>query len=107
MKKTLVVLVAVVACLMGYAQTIQQADSLHQRGRELVNEGKIAEGREYTRQAMELRKKLLDEVNEDYITSRNNHVYSFEAKRTACSYKEKGWDDPKYWAAFILLDGLD
>ena len=19
----------------------------------------------------------------------------------------KGWEDPKYWAAFILLDGLD
>ena len=21
--------------------------------------------------------------------------------------KEKGWDNPMYWAAFILLDGLD
>ena len=26
------------------------------------------------------------------------------AKRTVRSQKEKGWDDPKYWAAFILLD---
>ena len=26
------------------------------------------------------------------------------AKRTVRSHKEKGWDDPKYWAAFILLD---
>jgi len=29
------------------------------------------------------------------------------AKLTVRSHKEKGWDDPKYWAAFILLDGLD
>ena len=29
------------------------------------------------------------------------------AKRTVRSHKEKGWDNPKYWAAFILLDGLD
>lgn len=29
------------------------------------------------------------------------------AKKAVRSHKEKGWDDPKYWAAFILLDGLD
>ena len=29
------------------------------------------------------------------------------AKKTVRSHKEKGWDNPKYWAAFILLDGLD
>lgn len=29
------------------------------------------------------------------------------AMKTVRSHKEKGWDDPKYWAAFILLDGLD
>ena len=29
------------------------------------------------------------------------------AKQTVRSHKEKGWDAPKYWAAFILLDGLD
>lgn len=60
-----------------YAQTVQQADSLHQRGRELVNEGKIAEGRECTRQAMVMRKKLLGEVSEDYITSLNNYALTF------------------------------
>ena len=63
------------------AQTIQQADSLHQQGRELVNEGKIAEGRECTRQAMEMRKKLLGEVSEDYITSLNNYAYSYGAEK--------------------------
>lgn len=30
-----------------------------------------------------------------------------EAKKTVRSHNEKGWDDPQYWAAFILLDGLD
>ena len=60
-----------------YAQTVQQADSLHQRGRELLNEGKIAEGRECTRQAMVMRKKLLGEVSEDYITSLNNYALTF------------------------------
>ncbi len=63
------------------AQTTQQADCLHQRGRELVNEGKIAEGRECTRQAMEMRKELLGEVSEDYITSLNNYAYSFGAEK--------------------------
>lgn len=29
------------------------------------------------------------------------------AKQAVRSHKEKGWDDPKYWAAFILLDALD
>ena len=56
------------------SQTIQQADSLHERGRVLLGEKKIAEGKECTRQAMEIRKKLLGEVNEDYITSLNNYA---------------------------------
>lgn len=76
-KKTLLTFLLVIVSLVGLAQTIQQADSLHQRGRELVNEGKIVEGRECTRQAMEIRKKLLGEVSEDYISSLNNYAYSF------------------------------
>ena len=53
------------------------ADSLHQLGRELLNNGQIAEGREFTRQAMEMRKKLLGEVSEDYIASLNNYALTF------------------------------
>lgn len=30
-----------------------------------------------------------------------------QAKQTVRSHKDNEWDDPKYWAAFILLDGLD
>lgn len=29
------------------------------------------------------------------------------AKQIVRSHKEKGWDKPEYWAAFILLDGID
>lgn len=71
---------------------IEQADSLHQRGRVLVNEGKIAEGRERTRQAMEIRKQLLGEESEDYITSLNNYAFSFAAEenyRTAMELQEQ------------------
>ena len=67
--------------MTGQAQTVEQADSLHQRGRELVNEGKIAEGRECTRQAMDIRNTLLGEVSEDYITSLNNYAFSFGAEQ--------------------------
>ncbi|MCH5312194.1 MAG: CHAT domain-containing protein [Prevotella sp.] len=75
---TIVLLTIVIA---GKAQTTQQADSLHQRGRELVNEGKIAEGRECMRLAMEIRKQLLGEVSEGYITSLNNYAYSYGAEK--------------------------
>ena len=76
-----VLMVFVLLAEAGQAQTVEQADSLHQRGRELVNEGRIAEGRECTRLAMEIRKKLLGEVSEDYIMSLNNYAYSFGAEK--------------------------
>ena len=68
-------------CMAGLAQTIQQADSLHQRGREALSAGNITEGREYTRQAMDIRKKLLGEVSEDYITSLNNYALTFNMEK--------------------------
>lgn len=30
-----------------------------------------------------------------------------KAKRSIRSVSEKGWDDPRYWGAFILLDGIE
>lgn len=78
-KKTDIVfgVLAFAVCSSSQAQTVQQADSLHKRGIELLSTGKIAAGREDTRQAMEIRKKLLGEVSEDYITSLNNYALSF------------------------------
>ena len=60
-----------------YAQTAEEAQVLHDKGRECFNAGKVAEAREYTLKAMEMRKALFGEVNEDYITSLNNYALSF------------------------------
>ena len=48
-----------------YAQTAEEAQAMHDKGRECFNAGKVAEGREYTLKAMEMRKTLFGEVNED------------------------------------------
>lgn len=63
--------------LTGLAQTKQEADSLNLLGRTLLKQGQTVEGREYTRQAMEMRKKLYGETSEDYITSLNNYALSY------------------------------
>ena len=81
MKRTTILFAFLCLAMAVNAQTAQQADSLHQRGRELVNEGKIAEGRECNRQAMEIRKTLLGEVSEDYINSLNNYALTFALEK--------------------------
>ena len=60
-----------------YAQTVEEAQVLHDKGRVCFNAGKVAEGREYTLKALEMRKTLFGEMNEDYITSLNNYALSF------------------------------
>jgi len=75
-----------------FAQTAEEAQALHDKGRECFNTGKIAEGREYTLQAIEMRKKLFGEINEDYITSLNNYALSFSMDnnfREAIELQEK------------------
>ena len=57
------------------------ADSLFKKGIELVNEGKVPEGREYTNQAMDIMKGLLGEVSEEYITWLNNYALTFGIER--------------------------
>lgn len=57
------------------------ADSLYKRGIELVNEGKIPEGREYISHAMDIKKGLLGEVSEEYITWLNNYALTFGIER--------------------------
>lgn len=63
------------------AQTPAEAQALHDKGKQCVNEGKILEGRGYTKQALDMRKKLFGEVNEDYITSLNNYALSFALEK--------------------------
>ena len=74
------------------AQSVSEAQALHDKGKQYVNEGKIVEGRGYTKQALDMRKKLFGEVNEDYITSLNNYALSFALEKdyaNAVKYQEQ------------------
>ena len=77
MKSTIITLIFFLLSSSLYAQTAEEAQKLHDKGRECFNTGKLTEGREYTLKAMEMRKALFGEVNEDYITSLNNYAFSF------------------------------
>lgn len=51
---------------------------------------------------------LMTEFYQNWISKKmTKHNALEEAKHAVRSHKEKGWDNPKYWAAFILLDGLN
>lgn len=76
-RTTILILFTFLAFICCQAQTAQQADSLHQRGRDLLNESKFAEARECFSQAMTIRKQLFGEVNEDYINSLNNCALTY------------------------------
>ena len=77
MKSIIITLIFFLLSSSLYAQTAEEAQKLHDKGRECFNTGKLTEGREYTLKAMEMRKALFGEVNEDYITSLNNYAFSF------------------------------
>ena len=82
MKKGIILIAILLSALNTVqGQTLQQADSLHNCGRELISKGKIIEGRAYTEQAMNIRKQLLGEVNNDYITSLNNYALSYSLEK--------------------------
>ena len=50
---------------------------------------------------------LMTEFYKNWINGGKTKHDALElAKQTVRSHKEKGWDNPKYWAAFILLDAL-
>ena len=51
---------------------------------------------------------LMTEFYKNWIVDGKTKYAALEAaKKTVRSHKEKGWDNPEFWAAFILLDGLD
>lgn len=51
---------------------------------------------------------LMTEFYKNWIGDGKNKREALRlAQDSVRSHKEKGWDAPKYWAAFILLDGLD
>lgn len=50
---------------------------------------------------------LMTEFYKNWMDGKTKHDALEAAKQTVRSHKEKGWDTPDYWAAFILLDGLE
>lgn len=50
---------------------------------------------------------LMTEFYKNWMNGKSKHDALELAKEVVRSQKERGWDNPKYWAAFILLDGLD
>lgn len=50
---------------------------------------------------------LMTEFYKNWIAGKSKHDALESAKQAVRSHQEKGWDKPKYWAGFILLDGLD
>lgn len=77
MTKNLVLLLMVLSAITATAQTQHQADSLYNLGRELVNNGKVTEGRPIAQQALEMYKTLHGETSDDYINALNVYAASF------------------------------
>lgn len=50
---------------------------------------------------------LMTEFYKNWLSGMSKNEALRVAKNVVRSHTEKGWDNPKYWAAFILLDGLD
>ena len=50
---------------------------------------------------------LMTEFYSNWLSGKTKHDALELAKQTVRSHKEKGWDKPEFWAAFILLDALD
>ena len=50
---------------------------------------------------------LMTQFYENLAKGKNKNLALEQAKKAVRLKKDKGWDDPKYWAAFILLDALD
>lgn len=61
----------------GLANSAEYAQALHATGRAYFNTNDVAQGRDYTRKALELREKLFGKVSQKYIISLNNYALSF------------------------------
>ena len=50
--------------------------------------------------------KLMTEFYSNWLEENMSKYLALEAAKKTIRETE-GWEDPKYWASFILLDGLD
>lgn len=86
------IVISLTFCINCSAQSLEESKKLHELGRKSMIEGNIKLGREYTKQALDMRKILLGEVSEDYITSLNNYAYTFALEKDfskAIEYQEQ------------------
>lgn len=80
MKKLFVIFVAALCLLQASglrAQTAEVARELHEKGLQYLKDGNVPDGREYTRQALEMRRELFGEASEEYIITLNNYALSY------------------------------
>lgn len=79
--KRLFVIFAAALCLLPAsglrAQTAEVARELHEKGLQYLKDGNVPDGREYTRQALEMRRELFGETSEEYIITLNNYALSY------------------------------
>lgn len=61
----------------GLASTAEYAQALHSTGRAYFSTNNIQDGREFTKQALDIREKLFGKVSEKYIVSLNNYALSY------------------------------
>ena len=50
---------------------------------------------------------MIDFYRNWIVEGMTKHDALERAKQTLRSYKDNGWDNPYYWASFILLDGVE
>ena len=50
---------------------------------------------------------MIDFYRNWIVEGMTKHDALERAKQTLRSYKDNGWDNPYYWASFILLDGIE
>lgn len=79
--KRLIVIIAAALCVLPAsglrAQTAEVARELHEKGLQYLKDGNVPDGREYTRQALEMRRELFGEISEEYIVTLNNYALSY------------------------------
>ena len=50
---------------------------------------------------------LMTEFYRNWMNGKSKYEALESAKKVVRSHKDKGWDNPKYWASFILLDAWE
>ena len=53
----------------------------------------------------EATQKLMTEFYKNYLSGKSKHESLLKAQKTV--RETPGWEDPEFWAGFILLDGLN